>query len=871
MLYDRKTLAVLGLVVILHTNLFAAESRVWTTVDGQKVLAELAPRPTKSHVPLSVGGRTTKVPYNHLSTEDLVWLFKNYPYTEEPIRAVMEERLPPLVKSRRLEEVDQLGKDLPFMKAFIESALIEALKDSNLKTINEITVNFPGMRGSIAKVIAERLKNPTDKFLGIIMYEDSRNDDIYMEKKIAAYREITAKYPELKKNVVDAINIELLDETKDDYWKNLNLLSDLMASFPDTGPSVKEALLRSIRNPEHSEKDDGTARDMIFVDSFGVRFSSGEVMQELGGWFTKRGHHPVKPKEDYSIGIFNRARMEAIVTRWRVLAGPIEQTIVEELRNTARRWSWDELRELVKSFPGVQKEAEDFIVRDRNSPDPKLKDISYSEMLQSFPNLSDVILEWIRRDLLDPQKVFPPEELIDWVKRYPVVQSAAEARLRAQMENPVYNRDFESLDRLDEIVQAFPSLRDCAETVLARMIKNPMRSGDGSTAGKPNIELAKKIASRFKNMTTEVEAVIEEALRGTLVKWDHKELAELKMIFPNLEPAAAETLARDLNSGMKEYNIDELLKYARQFPSIKDHCADLVLVQVKNPATRIELKKLMEIAWRFPSVADELEKDIKNAINQIIDRRYYFQYDDYHYGRLIEFLCSLMREYPDHEELIRGVIYERIERVVEHSDATSLKEWVSNFDPGYDDRVAKALAKKGIEMPRDDKDLPGVEVATRPGRDAEEGDIESPTVGEPTIKYETNDAQTGSDTVLTSIPAEEEVKPSGNAPPVGEASAMTWKEYSFHVLKTRWREISVGALAIVLFLFTWWFVRRLKRWRKRVWEERDARHSKSTLTLWDRVMYFVWRRKPGSGKPAVEPTTTVDETVQAGEPSVAGG
>lgn len=833
-----RLLGVVCVAVLMLGNAFAAEVRQWTSVNGQKVTAQLQ-HPTKAYVPLSDGKKTTKVPYNELSTDDLVWLFKNYPHTEEPITSAMRERIPPLVTALQLQQVGKLRKDLPFLNTFIDATLIERLKDSKLPEINDIAVRFPDMRQSILLVIGERLKNPTDEFFAIGKFSDFGNHNQYVEKKIAAHEEIAAKYPELRKSVVDVINIELADTTKNRFWDDLKLLSNLIASFPETGLAVKEVLLRSIRNPATLEKKQHT----VFYDSFGVRFSRDDVTEYLGGWITKTGGHPVRPREMLSIEVFDRARMEAIVTQWAAFKPHLEAAIMQELQNTARRWSWDELRELVVSFPGIQKEAEAVVARDLSSPKPQFEDIDLAEILDSFPDLKDVVAKRIERDLDSPQKDYAPETLIDLVKRYPDIQRRAEARLRRQMEDPVFNRDFENLDRLDKIVQAFPDLKICASTVVARMIA-PERSEDASRIGRPDLDLAKKIATRFPDMMKDVEAVFDKALQSTMVKWNHQELAELRMTFPNLEPTAASTLSRDLNSGIKEYTIDELLAFAKQFPSIKDHCSALVLQHVQNPANRIDLKKLMEIAWRFPSVSSELENDIENAVNDLIDNRYYYAYDDWHYGRMIEFLSRLMRDYPDQKERITKVVYRRIERVVEHSDPTSLKEWLLNSELPYDDRVAQALATKQIVMKKpeqpetttpssvkDQRELPDPQTpdGATPDPAAQPAGADTAGPAPATTDPSTTPSNDQSDTVgppITGITGGEDATRRIPGP-----SDMTWQQYSLSILKTWWREITIGAILITLLLYIRWLLRRFKRWRRRRSEEAASRQADGTSAV----------------------------------------
>jgi hypothetical protein len=790
---------------------------------------------------MSDGARKVKVAYDELSEEDLVWLYKKYPHTEQPITSVMQERIPKLARDGKLEQIGQLRKDLPFLKAFIDSTLVEQLKDNALPKINEIATKFVDLRESILQVIAARLKNPTDEFLAIGKFPGFGNHNEFVEKKIAAYEEIATKYPELKKNVADAIRVELADPTKDRFWEDLKLLNNLIRSFPETKDEAGKAVLRSIRNPDTLEKN----QHLVYYDSFGVRFSQQEVVQHPDGWFTIRGHHPVTPKEEASIGVFNQARMGVIRRQWPNFARPLEDAITEELKNTARRWSWNELRELAKSFPGIQKEAEAVVARDLSSPKPQFEDINLEQIVRAFPDLKDVVAKRIESDFADSQKKYAPEALIEMAKRYPHVADAAEARLRNQMETPKYNRDFENLERLDEIVQAFPKLKDCARIVLGRMIENPMRPGDANKKGKLDLDLAKEIALRFDGMLAEVEAVFKKTLENTLVQWEPKELAELVTILPNLEPAIAKTLARDLKNPAKNYTLDELLKQAKQFPSIKDHCADLVLEHVRNPSTQLDIKKLMEIAWRFPSLTKDLEPYVDRAVDRLVDSRYNYEHGYYlaYSGRMIEFLSSLIKDYSGQKDLIMNVIYRRIERIVEHSDKTSLEEWYLNNKPAYNERVAKALATKGVKMEKPEETEPKTPEPEQ----------------EPVAKREPLDtalAPSGPVTVSRTAPAEAKIDQEEMAKDVPQdtrsntgGSEMSWQENAWHILRTWWREIGVGVLVIPVVLYVRSLYRRFKRWRNHVWEERDSRRARGESSLWDKVMYLVWRRKPASVPP----------------------
>lgn len=763
----------------LSGSTMAQEVREWTGTNGYKVVAKLE-RPSASHVTLvDANGKKANPAYNSLITEDLVYIAKvskerGWPQTEAPITSVMEERIPELVKNLKLDEVGQLRKDLPFMENFIDATLVEGLKTADLPKINDITKRFPGIRDSILDVISKRLKNPTDEFFAVGKFSDFGNHNDYIEKKIAAYQEVASKYPEVKADVVEAIKAELSDPTKSRFWDDLRLLSRLETSFPDAESAVKEALLRSIRNPATLEQK----QHLVFEDSFGVQFNKEEVTEHLGGYVTKRGRHPVRPKEVLSIEVFDRRRMEAIVTQWPAYKPALEAAIKQELQNTARRWSWDELRELVNSFPNIREDAKEVVERDLTSPKPQFQNVKLAELIQSFPELEDVVERRIERDLANSQRDYSPETLIDLVKRYPGVRMKAEDRLRKQMEDTAFNRDFENLDRLQQIATAFPNLNDRVEVVLARMTVD---STDKD--GKPDLDLVRQIASTFPARLDSIEASFAKALKNPLVRWSPKELEDLVTILPGLEPTLAAVLTRHISSVT---TVDQLLQYARQFPSIKDHCSSLVLENVKDPTKHIDLKKLMEIAWRFPSLSEDLESYVDRAVDRLVDNRYQHEHSYYYAynGRMIEFFGSLIKDYPDQEGLIRDVIYRRIERIAQHSDEISLKEWYLNNKAKlpYDERVAKELAKRGIEMPNPaEQEVIAESPESSPGSE--------PFKNEPSDENSLGD----DDPLIAAVP-----RPDGSAIPLSiEApqasvavestkamSEMTWQERAAYILRT---------------------------------------------------------------------------------------
>ena len=719
-----RTGTVVGIAAILLLLAFVkdanAQGRTWTDLNGKAFQARYV-RIGSGAIRLErgVGAHRTQgsFPVNAFSTNDLIWVYEQEARTtagvidhtsEQAKKAggylapVFQERLQEHVNKMQWEEVRVALESLPFMKNWTGGVILKRLETMNLAEINETAVSFPAIRNGILMTLRKRLASPTDEFFAIGTMPDFGNHNPYMEKKLAAYREIASKYPEVKKSVIGALSIELRDPTKNRYWNDLKILSDLKAAFPEVRTDTTNALLQSILNPANME----AKQYRVFYDSYGMRFSEDQVMDYHGRWVTKRGRHPVTPREEPRVDIFDRRKAETIATQSPEVKIELESVIARELENTARRWSWNELRELAVSFPNVQEQIEAVVAQDLNSPKSQYANISREEILDAFPNLEEVVQARVSAEFNDPRKRFSPTQLIERVQKFPGSEADAEARLRAQMMDSKYNRDYENLDLIDEIVSAFPNLEDCAAVALGRTVMNPLRSGNTGD-GKPDRKLVQLVGTRFPaSMTGCVVEALEDAVNNTTLRWTNEELVELVTSFPELEPTVAKKVARDLQNSTKEFSVKELLRTARQFPSIKDYCSPLVLEHLQNPRTKAKLDELLEIAWRFPAIKEDLLPLIERAVDRMVDSRYHDEYEDYWYrfnGKMIEYFCALMKDaeaqgQPEVRDLVQQVIYRRIERIVDNSDPTSLREWIRTFKPPYDKTVAASLKRKKVEF-----------------------------------------------------------------------------------------------------------------------------------------------------------------------------
>ena len=959
-MHRQLLLVVVGLAASVCGTLSAQVARrTWTATDGTTTESSLSGTPAKEFelgkqpaIFLNINGRPQRKPYDYFITDDLIWLFQTYPYTEKFIAPVVRSRVQKSIDDNDFDEVVKVLRDLPFMSTFIDEALTKSLEGDeqldvsrfealhrrfkdlqasiekaldthvndpshrfNLETLQRIATSFPKLRPAVIAALKRELANPRE-FFAKDKIEGQGNQNQYLEEIITALEKICKDFPELRKDA-ESVAKRLLDEPANSRFFDDDLILDRMHnSFPSIETSIHAALVRSIVNPVNLD----ATQKIVYVDSFGKRFSEDEVTPWYGGYVTYQGHHPVRPRMVLSTDHFNRARIDTIKTRWPKIENEIILVIQRELENTARRWPWLDLLELTKSYPAVQKDVENTVARDLKSPNSLYKGIDLAEIAKKFPALQKDVEAVITLNLLGADK-YTPKDLVAIVQQFPNVRDVAEKRLRTQMDDPVFNKEFENLDILDNIVQSFPGLKGSAVTVLTRMIENPMRSGDAKSGGKPDLDLARAIAARFSDALDEVEAAYGNALKGTLVTWSYEELLELKKILPNLEPVCAEAFVRELKGGVQQYSIPELYEFveqfpsagdqcasmilaiytnpksyvrlndiydladrfpavkekcgstamivlkrqngnvklddlytvsgrfpsvkdecagialsivkdpkrrfdvtdlqevAMQFPSIKEQCASIVLAYVKSPKNKLRINSLIDISQRFPTIAKDMEKEIDNAIEMIVDGRYYIDGIDYYHnynGRMIEIFSRLMRENPDQKELIIGIIYRRVERIFKYSDELSVKEWYNNFkdDLPYDERFANALAQKtGIFIPPPEPVDPEKE--------------------------------------------EEEVV----------TADMSWGEYSMHILKNHWFAITIGVVSLGLFIYFLFLFRRFRRYRKRIWEERDARVVSGEATLWDKITYLVcrWHKKRTSEAPA---DTDSEEAATDSHPSL---
>jgi len=417
--------------VSLQSSVSASDLRTWKFMDGSQLTTELDGRPSGDVISMKFGSTRKGVRLEELQTESLIYLGKTYPDVEENIRKVMVPRVNDLMEEKKIEELQTIVNDMIFMKNSAENAISEHIErtkialpfferlhsafpdfqqemegalskrvlaqDSGftLKDLQQISAKYPDTTPSVIEGIRRGLENPTVRFIG---------SDI--EAMISGLEKIKRDYPEKLDVEVDAVMKRLIESAV--YrraFSDLMLLKRVYTSFPSLQDKVRTAARRTIEDQPRKEIE-----YTVFEDKFGVVYQASQVRPHEGGYITGYNHR-VEPKMVPKIQNLNREMIETARTVFSIPDAEITAVIEKALEDRGRRWSWPEILEIAKSFPGARSAVIDLIKREILSS-KGFDGVSPVEIGRRFPEVVEAVEQLVRDDLIDRTKVHTPDALI---------------------------------------------------------------------------------------------------------------------------------------------------------------------------------------------------------------------------------------------------------------------------------------------------------------------------------------------------------------------------------------------------------------------------------------------------------------------------